>query len=207
MFLRTLACAAACCVGLSGRGAAQLARPSLDVSFGADEGIRVAFSTTRTTPVFDGRGRIGLALRGTFYSGDSTAFTNRGTVVGGLAPTMTIEPWVAAAAIAVVGEARLGERVRAGLNLDVAGVGFGPARTSGTVEASPARWATFRYGTADRGSLNSEFYGSYDLSVRFTVRAGFSHYVLGYEATDPSFGTSRYQKFFTTSFIALTLRR
>lgn len=194
-------------MGLTGRGAAQFARPSLDVSFGADEGIRVAFSATRTTPVFGGRARVGLALRGTLYSGDSTAFTNRGTVVGGLAPSMTIEPWVAAAALAVVAEGRLGRGWRAGMNLDVVGVALGPTRTTGTVEAKPARWSSFRYGNRDRGSLNSEFYASYDLSSRLTVRAGFSHYVLGYEATDPSFGTSRYQKFFTTSFVALTVKR
>lgn len=187
--------------------AAQTPRATLDVSFGADEGVRVGISTMRTTPIFQGRGRLGVALRGNLFTGSAESFTNRGAVIGGLAPAMTIEPWVGAAALAVVAEGRLGRGWRAGMNLDVVGVALGPTRTTGTVEAKPARWSSFRYGNRDRGSLNSEFYASYDLSNRLTVRAGFSHYVLGYEATDPSFGTSRYQKFFTTSFVALTVKR
>lgn len=63
-------------------------------------------------------------------------------------------------------------------------------------------------GAADRGSLNSAFYVGVTASRRVRVRAGLSHFVLGYRVTDRSSASapsSRYQRFETVPFLAVSL--
>jgi hypothetical protein len=134
-----------------------------------------------------------------------TPYRNRGTVQGNLTPNLDIDPGVVGANLAVAGEVRFGPVVL-GANLDLAGVGGGAGWRQGDLEGKPETASLFRYGTADRGALNSEFYGAFHLSSRVALRAGASHYVTNYVVTDAAAAgrpSARYQRFETVPFAAL----
>lgn len=187
---------------------AQLRPDVVDLSVGAGGGsARAAVAVFRHVDVAAGRARLAYGLRLTAYGGDALDFTNRGTTRGELAAKLPIDPAVYALNAAVAGELRVAGPLGVGFNLDLLGVAAGPTRTGASVEATPSRASVFQYGSTDRGSLNSEFYVSVTASRRVRVRAGLSHFVLGYRVTDQSAGgtTERYQRFETVPFLAVRL--
>ena len=194
--------------------AQQLAN-AVDGSFGVGSGFaRAAISAVHRIAVVPSRAWLGFGIRATLYSGDPRDFTNRGSQQGGLTASLTIDfPAVYGLNAAVAGDLQLVGLLGIGFNLDLIGVATGPTRRSGAIEAKPAVGSQFRYGPADRGSLNSEFFVSLAVAHGVRVRAGSSHFVLGYEVTDRSgvgvtgAPSSRYQRFFTLPFIAVSLGR
>ncbi|MEO8450125.1 MAG: hypothetical protein ABI647_10070 [Gemmatimonadota bacterium] len=119
-----------------------------------------------------------------------------------------IDPAVFSVNLAVSGELALARRAAVGANLDVVGVATGPTRSAGSLQATPQTVSYFRYGSADRGALNSEFFLAGRVPSRLWVRLGVSHYVTDYtvtEAAAPNAPGSRYQKFQTVPFVAVRL--
>ncbi len=192
-------------------GTTSFAAPSrswmLDASVGAKAGAyRVSLSGWRS--IFDhaGRVRLGLGLRASAFGGDRVDYDNRGTVEGNLAESLPIDPSVYALNFAVSGEVDLVSRLALGANLDVFGVATGPTRRTGALEAKVQSGSYFRFGTSDRGALNSEYFALIRVTPRVAIRAGFSHYVTDYRVTDHSTAgspSSRYQNFDTVPFVAI----
>jgi hypothetical protein len=190
---------------------AQGLRMSWDASvgFNGDAG-RFSLAAIRHVGVIPGRWSVGLGIRATAYGGAAADFRNRGTVAGALTDRVSIDPAVYGINAAVATDLRVAGPVHLEFNLDLAGFAAGLERRTGPLEARPATGSLFLYESRDRGSLNSELAVSLALSPRFRLRAGSSHYVLGYTVTDRSSGTplvSRYQRFFTVPFLALSLGR
>lgn len=202
--------AAVLCAALGTPLVAQRPHPSLDASVGATGGARrAALSAWHPLIHLPAGVQVGLGARLSAYGGDPTAYTNRGTVQGSLAPTVTIDPGVYAVNGAVFGQLDLSDRVAGGANLDLVGVAAGPTRTAGSLVATPQAFSYFRYGAADHGAPNSEFFLSLRVAQRMRLRAGVSHYVTNYAVTDAAAAgapTSRYQRFQTVPFVAVTLR-
>jgi len=189
---------------------AQLSTIWLDASVGAKGGAqRAAVSAWYPVVHLTGRLSLGLGVRASLYGGDSIGYTNRGTVQGSLASTISIDPAVYAFNGAVFGQLDLTNLVALGANLDVIGVATGPTRMAGSLSEKPQGLSYFRYGSRDHGALNSEFFVSLQVAPRVQVRGGASHYVTNYTVTDTAAvgaPSSRYQKFQTVPFIAVRLR-
>lgn len=190
---------------------AQGLRMSWDASIGLDgDAARFSLAAFRHVGIVPDRWSVGLGLRATAYGGAVADFRNRGTVTGALTDRVSIDPAVYGVNAAVATDLRVAGPVHLEFNLDLAGFAWGPERRTGSVEASPSTGSLFLYESRDRGSLNSELAVSLVLSPRFRLRAGSSHYVLGYTVTDRSSGAavkSRYQRFFTVPFVAISLGR
>lgn len=185
---------------------AQRSPLSLDVSLGANrEAQRGALSIWY--PLLRlWRLRLGLGGRASVYTGDPANYTIRGDAVAGRPASLAIDPAVYSLNGGVFGELGLGDRVALGANLDVLGVAAGPRRVAGSLSAKPPTLSTFRYGSADRGALNSEFFVSVRVADRVRVRAGMSHYVTDYQVTEtaaPGVSPSRYLKFQSVPFAAV----
>lgn len=179
------------------------------VGVGAD-GHRVAVSLLRDLRGAGSGLQVAVGGRLTWYGGDTVAFTLRGEPGGCVPGVIDCVPPRVDLAPAVVGVNLFGElafrvarRVTIGANLDLVGVAIGPERGG----RRPARGSLFLYGNRDRGSLNSEFFGAVTVSERVSVRAGMSHYVVGYDQAGDGGGRSRYQRFFDAGFVAVRLRR
>ena len=202
---------AACCAATFGAPlAAQLSPIWLDASVGAKGGAqRAAVSVWYPVVQLAGRLSLGLGARVSSYGGDPIGYTNRGTVQGSLASTVSIDPAVYALNGAVFGQLDLTKLVALGANLDVIGVATGPTRAAGSLSEKPQGLSYFRYGSRDHGALNSEFFVSLRVAPRVRVRGGASHYVTNYMVTDTAAAgapSSRYQKFQTVPFIAVRLQ-
>jgi hypothetical protein len=186
-------------------------RMSWDASIGLNgDAGRFSLAAFRHLPVVPDRWSIGVGIRASAYAGAVADFRNRGTVSGMLTEHVPIDPAVYGINAAVATDLRVAGPVHLEFNLDVAGLAAGPTRHAGALEAEPATGSLFLYESRDRGSLNSELAVSLNVSPRFRLRAGSSHYVLGYTVTDRSAGTafrSRYQRFFTVPFLAVSLER
>lgn len=197
-------------VSLAAPLAAQLPPISLDASAGAKGGARrAAVSAWYPVVHLAGRLHLGLGARVSAYAGDAIGYTNRGTVQGSLASSVTIDPAVYALNGAVFGELGLINPVALGANLDLVGVATGATRRAGSLAEKPQAFSYFRYGSADHGALNSEFFVSLRVAPRVRLRGGVSHYVTNYTVTDTAAAgtpSSRYQKFQTVPFVAVTLR-
>ena len=179
----------------------------LSAGFGGGAG-RIATAGWLPFDLAQGRVRIAIGMRITGFGGETRSFENRDGVQGALASTLPVDPSVYALNVAVASEVRLGARLGVGANIDLAGVAAGPRRVAGAVELQPTRWSVLQVGNGDRGSLNSELYLSLGISHRVRVRAGASHYVLGYRGTDSASGSqpsARYQRFETVPFVAVRL--
>jgi hypothetical protein len=208
--MRRFSLTALCAATLATPLAAQLSPISLDASVGATGGAqRAAASVWHPVVHLAGRLLLGLGARVSWYGGDPIGYTNRGTVQGSLASTISIDPAVYALNGAVFSELDLTNLVALGANLDVIGVATGPTRMAGSLSEKPQGLAYFRYGSRDHGALNSEFFVSLRVAPRVQVRGGASHYVTNYTVTDTAAvgaPSSRYQRFQTVPFIALRLR-
>ena len=187
---------------------------SWDASIGLNRDAgRFSVSAFRHIGVVPARLSVGVGVRATAYAGRVSEFRNRGTVSGALVTMVPIDPAVYGINAVVATDLRVAGPVHLEFNLDVAGLAAGPTYRTGSLEAKPATGSLFLYGSRDRGSLNSELAITLALSPRLRLRAGSSHYVLGYAVTDRSAGTpaagakSRYQRFFTVPFVAIALGR
>lgn len=183
---------------------------ALDASAGAKSGAeRGAVSGWYPIVQRAGHWSLGLGVRLSAYTGAPIGYTNRGTIQGNLAASLTIDPAVYALNGAVFGEVNLARSVAVGANLDIVGISTGPARTIGSLTATPEAGSYFRYGAADHGALNSEFFLSVKVAGAVRLRGGLSHYVTNYVVTSPGTagaGTARYQRFQTVPFVAVRLR-
>lgn len=179
-----------------------------DVSVGVgQDGWRVAVAHSRLRPSWPFRLlEVGGLLRATAYGGAPAEFTLRGGD-GALPSQLTLDPNIYALMAGIVAEVPLGWHLRVGMNLDLVGVAAGPSRTAGTLDASPATLSLFRYGNADRGSLNSEFYIASVVSRRFEVRGGLSHYATGYSVEGAAGTSGAYQRFDDAFFVAVRVRK
>lgn len=189
-------------------------RLSWDASIGLNgDAGRFSISAFRHVGVVPDRWSFGFGVRATAYAGAVTEFRNRGTVSGPLDATVPIDPAVYGINAVVATDLRVAGPVHLEFNLDLAGLAGGPVRRTGTLDAKPATGSLFLYGSRDRGSLNSELAVSLALSPRVRLRGGTSHYVVGYTVTDRSAGSqvaapkSRYHRFFTVPFLAISLGR
>jgi hypothetical protein len=108
-------------------------------------------------------------------------------------------------------------KVEAGFDIDLIGVGFGPARTGEYVSGSPtfsgpqrAEVSSFdllKGGRPDRGQLDSEFFLAYWWSERWAIRAGYSHFRSEYTTLRPlDFANDRYRHERNLGLVAVTFR-
>jgi hypothetical protein len=108
-------------------------------------------------------------------------------------------------------------KVEAGFDIDMIGVGFGPARTAKYVSGSPgfsgpqrAEVSSFDLlegGKPDRGQLDSEFFLGYWWSERWAIRAGYSHFRSEYTTARPlDFANDRYRHERNLGLVAVTFR-
>jgi hypothetical protein len=207
--IRRFSLVSLCAVAVAAPVAAQLPSVALDASVGAKSGAqRAALSAWHPVFNFGGRLHLGLGARVSGYAGDPVGYTNRDSVQGNQTASLTIKPAVYALNGAVFAQLDLIGAIAVGMNLDVIGVATGKTLTAGSLTEKPQAFSYFRYGSADHGALNSEFFVSVRVSPRVNVRAGSSHYVTNYEVTDSTAPgvTTRYQKFQTVPFVALRLR-
>ena len=198
---------------ISGPSVTAAQAPTLD--FAAGTGKEMAWGAVASfVPLFGDVNRVwaGLGVRAQVFGGEPQPFANRGpNNDDALDGDVTIDPAVWALNLAVTAEARIAGPVGIGFNLDLAGIGAGPTRRSATTEARVHRGNLFLYGNADRGALNSEYYVSVRASPRVRLRAGLTHFVLGYDVKDltsialPS-PESRYQRFATGVFVGVRVR-
>src|SRR2546425_2034534 len=159
--MRHFSLAALCAAALAAPLATQLSPISLDASVGGKGGARrAAVSAWYPVVHLTGRLHLGLGARVSAYGGDPIGYTNRGTVLGSLASSVTIDPAVYALNGAVFGELGLSNSLALGANLDLVGVATGPTRTAGSLAEKPQAFSYFRYGSADHGALNSELFVS-----------------------------------------------
>lgn len=145
---------------------------------------------------------LAAGLRLTRYGGSARAFSRQGSADGSFPASLTLDPNVWGLNLMVAIEARVLGPISAGANLDVVGIAGGPARSQGNISIRPARFSMFRYGNADRGSLNSEFYLAARVTQRLGIRGGLSHFVVGYEAEQED-GVRRYLRFADAVFVAV----
>ncbi len=147
---------------------------------------------------------LGAGPRLTWFGGEAKSYRTHDQRPAGLDSRIDIAPKVLALNLAVSGEVALLGPVGVGANLDLAGVAFGPERSAGGARLAPAHGSLFQYGDNDRGSLNSEFYGTFRVGRGLRIRAGASHYVTGYRLVAGS-NRPRYLRFDTVPFVALRL--
>lgn len=192
-----------------------------DLTAGSGEGVTsLSVGAMRSRDVLPGdRLRLGLGLRSTFVTGDQR-LTPAGAknVPVGVIDTLTVP--TAAVMLNVSGHVSivLSSRLEAGMNIDLAGFGFGPSRqasyrasagaTPSAVEASPSTTNVFLYGSKDRGSLNSEFFAAWKVNDRVTLRGGLSHQLTEYRAERTlSSNTDRFRHYSDLLFLGARLSR
>lgn len=177
-------------------------RPALDLSGGlTSQAWRASVAApwhTRLGPL-----TLGAGPRLTRYGGDPARYRTHDTPPAGAATRLLVRPDLWSLNLFVLGEVTLAGPVGVGANLDLAGVAEGPSRRVSGATLSAARWSLFRYGDNDRGSLTSEVYLRLEPGARMGIRAGLSHSVTGYRATQ---GGARYLRFDTVPFLALRWR-
>lgn len=186
--------------------AAQAGGERGDLSLGrGKEGWRVALSHALSGPRRLGFVEAGLLVRSTVYGGDPAEFRLRGDG-SGLPTKLLIDPSIVGVNLGVRFEAPARSQLRVGMNLDILGLAIGPTRAVDSVDARPATFSLFRYGNADRGSLNSEFYVAAEVAQRVELRAGLSHYALGYRGKVAGGERGSYQRFDDAYFVAVRVR-
>lgn len=168
------------------------------------------------------RFRVGLNVRATAATTNELGLAPidpRG-VVGATSDTLAVSASMATINIGVNAVVDITERLHGGLNIDVFGFGTGPSTsaayyatpgaTAAAVSTKPTGLNIFAGGTGDRGSLNSEFFLSWTLNDRSTLRGGLSHQVLEYEVTVddvPASSASRFRRYSNLVFVGITLTR
>jgi len=145
---------------------------------------------------------LGYGVRGTSYMSATRTFTLRdGT---GPSTATLVSPRAMALNLMATADVQITPRIGVGANLDLVGVSTGDKRYDPALENRPQRWNVFQGGNDDRGSLHSEFYVSYGVDERVTVRAGVTHYVIGMELVGTGqTDAPRYNDFETSPFVSL----
>ena len=192
-----------------------------DVTLGNGSGLTSAsVGLVRTRDLLSGnRLRVGLGLRSTFVGGP-VELTPAGAVnvPAGVVDTLQLD--AAALLLNVSGHFSLvlTRRLEAGLNIDLAGVGFGSSRAASyrarpggsatSEQASPSSANLFLYGSKDRGSLNSEFFGAWAATDRLTIRGGLSHQLVEYRADRKlTSNTDRFRQYANLLFVGARIRQ
>jgi hypothetical protein len=196
---RGLLLAVVMCSG-TGPGTAQRVDAGASVGIGTDSWR--ADAHLQAARSFGPRLSVGGGLRLTRYGGESREFRNQDAPTDGLPGSLVLDPEVWGLNVMVAAELRLTTLLSAGANLDLVGVAWGPERRNASASVTPARGSMFRYGNADRGSLNSEFFLVARIRPRLALRGGLSHYVVGYAATAGA-ESGRYLRFDNAVFVAL----
>jgi hypothetical protein len=145
--------------------------------------------------------RLAVGARLTQYGGSKRSMKRQGLADGDFPESLTLDPDVWGLNLMLAVEARVTGPISAGANLDVVGVAGGRDYTRDNIVITPTRFSMFRYGNADRGSLNSEFYLAAHITQRLTVRGGLSHFVVGYKAVQED-QVRRYLRFDDAVFVA-----
>ena len=188
--------------GLGMAPAASAQRFDLDASVGFGSAAWRAAVGSQWRLSVGSRLTLGAGLRLSFYQGESASFSNQGAISPTLPEQLPIDPAVWGLNVVVSAQARLVGPVAVGANIDLAGVAGGPQRPQGTITLKPALGSLLLFGDQDRGSLNSEFFLAVPVSQRIEIRAGMSHYVVGYDAEDGATST-RYLRGETVPFVGV----
>jgi len=115
----------------------------------------------------------------------------------------------------IIIEGRFFDRLDAGFNIDVVGVGFGSRNNFNYVnngnfisvqEARPTTFNLLRGGVSDLGSLNSEFYLRYWLNERWAVKVAQSHVFTEYTTTNAINGNNNFRMIRDLFVIGVTYR-
>lgn len=155
----------------------------------------------------NGRFQAGLGVRGTGFWGPEGTYD---FVAGPNAFTelRVDKPRLLTLNTALHLRARVVGQVRVGITIDLAGVTVGSGSLVGPQipegEIRPTRWNLLRGGTADRGSLNSEFYVSAALTPHLSLRAGLSHVVNAYDFRSAGSPVTRYHRFTNLGLLGAT---
>lgn len=147
--------------------------------------------------------RLGVGARLSRYGGETSSYRSPDEARPAALPLrVRLAPSVWGLNLAVEGQVQVFGPVTVGANLDLAGIATGGSRRDSGLKLEPARGSLFRYGDRDRGSLNSEFFLGWEAGHALALRAGVSHYVIGYRGTAGGAST-RYLRFDTVPFLAL----
>lgn len=174
----------------------------LDGSFGGGAKAWRASASSQWRLRVGGRLELGVGLRVTYYGGEPSSYRNQGAITTATPATVPVDPSVWGVNLMVSGQIDVAGPVFTGANIDVIGVAGGASSAGSNLTLKPARGSILLYGNNDRGSLNSEFFLGARLSPRFSLRAGMSHYVTGYQVSDAT-QRPRYLRFDTVPFLAL----
>lgn len=179
--------------------------PYLDASVGMSSSAwRAAGSAQWRLPVGTAL-TLRAGLRMTRYGGESSAFTNEGTVTDTLLATLPVAPSVTGANVMVSGELRLAGPISAGANVDLFGLALGASQSTAAYGMHPTKGSAFTFFSKDRGAINSELFLGLGLGSRVGLRGGISRYVVGYNASTATVQT-RYLRYENVPFIALRLQ-
>lgn len=137
----------------------------------------------------DGRFQAGVGARATVFFLPDQAY--RGQTVSAENSLRVAASNIVTLNTALHLRARVAGPVRVGFNIDLVGVSLGSNPSSqqfepmgskvGMGSAEPVRTNVLLGGRRDRGSINSDFYASADVSPTLSIHAGFSHVVNAYE--------------------------
>jgi hypothetical protein len=105
-------------------------------------------------------------------------------------------------------EYKINDQFKLGMNIDLIGFSHGVEKdirttTGATGKVKPVGFNLLLGGKNDRGSLNSEFYASADLSDNCSLRVGMSHQVVEY---GPSLKSETAQRFYDIFFLGFDLK-
>lgn len=163
--------------------------------------------------------RFGLGVRGTYVTGDlklqAAGATN---VPSDVRDTLSLPASVLMLNIGGHVSAQITDRLEVGMNIDLFGLGAGGSRAGSyrqsqsapavAVDASPATTNVFLFGSADRGSLNSEFFAAWHATNKLTIRAGLSHQLVEYRASRAlASNTDRFRRYTNLGFIGVRVGR
>jgi hypothetical protein len=161
-----------------------------------------------------GRFQVGVGAHLTHYRSEmafydlvrGTASTYRSSSIDGVYTPQILAvsaPRLWAFNAALHARARVVGPVRVGFSIDLAGLttGSGSTQYYTPTNVRPTRWNVLLGGVKDRGSLNSEFYVSADVTPHFGIRAGLSHVVNAYEIVRDGKAVADYHKFSNLGFL------
>jgi hypothetical protein len=190
-----------------------------DATLGAGDGLMsVSFGLVVPRDVFLGHVRLGVGARLTFVNGDFelTPAGTRDRPVG-VADSL----FLSSSALMLNVSTHAGlvwDRLEAGMNIDLAGLGAGSEgsgdyrRAAGatplSVKARPAPFGLLALGSNDVGSLNSEFFAAWRINDRHTLRAGLSHQLVEFRTRSVlTYGADRYRQYANLAFVGLRTTR
>ena len=188
----------------------------VDIALSFPTGVVSTLSYAPRLSLLDRRLAIGLGARlSAYFDGHGVAYPNGDAqlLAAGARNTLKVTtPQNYAVNIMFAASARVYGGLEVGLNIDLLGIGFGPAvtgtyagsdpRFAGPQEASPTRFNVLLFGTHDRGQLDSEFFLAYWFGS-WGIRAGVSHMSTEYTTSRKlDAGNDRFRASATRFFLA-----